>query len=101
MIITEKDLDACVRDLARLGGWRIYHTFDSRRSSAGFPDLVLLRPPRLVFVELKSDRGRVSDEQSAWLDDLEQCGVEAYIWRPDDWPERISKMLSRNGGPAK
>ncbi|MCC6312227.1 MAG: hypothetical protein IT345_15125, partial [Trueperaceae bacterium] len=63
LLVGERDFQALVVQLARLRGWRVYHTFDSRRSPAGFPDLVLARPPRLVIAELKSEKGRVADEQ--------------------------------------
>ena len=36
---------------------------------------------RLLFVELKSDRGRVSPEQQAWLDALSPYSC---VWRPAD-----------------
>ena len=54
---------------------------------AGFPDLVLVHPRRqlLAFAELKSDRGRVRPEQEAWLADLREAGVVAFLWRPSDW----------------
>jgi hypothetical protein len=56
------------------------------QGDSGLPDLILCRPPRLVFAELKSARGRVSPQQQAWLNALSQCaGVEVYLWRPDDW----------------
>lgn len=77
---------------ARLMGWRSYHTHDSRRSDAGFPDLVLIRRPRIVWVELKADRGRLTGEQRAWLDDLRACGQEVFLWRPSDFRE-IEKVL--------
>jgi hypothetical protein len=84
-----------VLDLARLMGFRAYHTWNSLHSAAGFPDLVLVRRPRVIFVELKSERGKVGDDQWAWLDDLKRCpGVEVHLWRPSDWPE-IEKVLSR------
>ena len=56
--MTEKELDAAVGKLCRLYGWRRYHTYRSKHSPAGFPDEVLLRPPRLVFAELKSEKGK-------------------------------------------
>ncbi|MDR4533224.1 VRR-NUC domain-containing protein [Glutamicibacter sp. PS] len=69
-----------------LGFTKIYHTHDSRRSPAGFPDLVLVHPRRgVIFAELKSERGRVSDAQQAWLEDLRAAGQVAYVWRPMDW----------------
>lgn len=70
--ITERDLGVYLRDVARAFGWRRYHTWISKNSAAGFPDEVLVRPPRLIFAELKSDRGRLSPDQQAWLEDLRE-----------------------------
>ena len=47
---------------------------------------MLLRPPRLIFAELKSKRGRVDFDQATWLNGLNEVkGVEQYLWRPADW----------------
>ena len=77
-----------VRDLARrrpvADRWRTYHTLRSKGSEPGFPDLILIRPPRLIFAELKSDRGRLTRAQREWRADLEACGVEVYTWRPSE-----------------
>ena len=77
-----------VRDLARrrpvADRWRTYHTLRSKGSEPGFPDLILVRPPRLIFAELKSDRGRLTKAQREWRADLEACGVEVYTWRPSE-----------------
>ncbi len=97
---SEKTFQAQVLQLARLSGWVCYHTHDSRRSAAGFPDLVLVRPPVVVFAELKSESGKLRSEQEAWLEALRKCpGVMARLWRPGDWPE-IESMLktTRRGG---
>lgn len=83
--MTEKELQQAVVDLARLLGWRVYHTYDSRRSTAGFPDLTLVRGSRLVFVELKAEKGRASIAQLTWLRDLSAAGADTYLWRPADW----------------
>jgi hypothetical protein len=92
---TEGEWMATVSDLAALQGWANYHTYDSRRSKWGFPDLCLVRPPRIIFAELKSERGRPSDAQRYWLDLLTRCPVEAYLWRPDDW-DAVQRILSRD-----
>lgn len=88
---SERDWQATVLQYAALRGWRAYHNPDSRRSTAGFPDLVLVRRPHVVFAELKSDTGRLRPEQVTWLDELRACGVTAVVWRPSDWPhvERV------------
>lgn len=94
-MIPEKAFQASLVRLARLLDYHVYHPFDSRRSEAGFPDLVLLRPPRLIFVEVKSERGRVTEAQRAWLDALRGCpSVEAYVWRPSD-ADRAYQILQR------
>ena len=91
---TEKEFQQMVLDLAGYLGWTCYHTFDSRRSQPGFPDLVLVRPPRLVFAELKSERGRTTPQQQEWLDLLEGTPAETYLWRPADW-DAIRAILDR------
>ena len=99
--VNEKQLDAAVRELATLFGWLRYHTFDSRRSPRGFPDLVLVRPPRLIAAELKAENGRLTAKQAEWLDALGRCpGIETYVWRPQDL-DHVASMLSRNWGKGQ
>jgi hypothetical protein len=63
-----------------------HHETDSRRSNAGLPDIIAVRDGRLVFAELKTERGRLRPEQQAWRDELRRLtGAEYYIWRPRDW----------------
>ena len=58
--MTEKELQAAVVELAGYLKWRCYHTYDSRRSNAGFPDLTMVRYGRLIFAELKSEKGKAT-----------------------------------------
>ena len=85
--MTEKALQEAIREAALYLGWLYYHTFDSRRSPAGFPDVVLCKPPRFLVRELKTERGRVSPAQTEWLERLELAGLDVGIWRPSDWLE--------------
>jgi hypothetical protein len=63
----------------------VYHTHDSRRSEPGFPDLVLVRHERLLFVELKSGKGKLTPAQAQWFGRLSQAGASVRVWRPSDW----------------
>ena len=90
--VTERDFQATVLELATLLGWRHYHVPDSRRSEAGWPDLALWRPPRFLLAELKTERGRVRPIQQQTIEELKQCALEVYIWRPSNWSE-IAKVL--------
>ena len=97
--MTEAQLQAAVVELAGYLGWLTYHTYDSRRSQAGFPDLVMARGGSLIFAELKSAKGKVSFDQQIWLNSVEEVGwsapkVHAYLWRPTDWLNgTIEKVL--------
>ena len=93
--ITEAQFLAQVRQLAQLTGWLIYHPWISIHSPHGFPDLFLCRPPRIIMVELKSSKGKLTTRQAEWLDALRACpGIEVYLWRPTegDWPQ-IEEVL--------
>jgi len=95
--MTEAAFQTMVEDLFRLNRWLVYHTRDSRGSAAGFPDLVAAHTRHgIVFAELKSKRGKVSDDQEAWLRILDRAKpvphwghqrVSVFTWRPDDWPQ--------------
>jgi len=91
---TEDGFMGWVRDAARTGHWLDYHPLRSEGSEAGWPDLALVRPPRLILAELKSESGRLSRPQRHWLDLLGQVTgpPEVYLWRPADRPE-IERLL--------
>lgn len=82
--MTEDQLLQAVRDLAKISGWETYHTHRSDRSEPGFPDLVLVRPPLVLFRELKSDTGSLTAAQVQWLHQLQASGQDVGVWRPSD-----------------
>ena len=84
--MTEADLQQLLTDAAELNGWLVFHDNDSRRNAAGFPDLVLVhgRYGRVLFLELKSEIGRVKPEQHVWMDALSRCDtIASAIIRPE------------------
>lgn len=90
--MTENDLQAAVMDLAKILRWRRAHFRPAQTAKgwrtpvsgdgAGWPDLILVRPPRMVVAELKSEIGKLSPDQDAWLSDLAACGIDVHVWRP-------------------
>jgi hypothetical protein len=93
--MTEATFQEQVRKLAVDTGWLYYHTHDSRRSPEGYPDVHLVKPPRIIHAELKVDdpKEKPSRAQRVWLDAFAACpGVETYLWRPKDW-EDINLIL--------
>lgn len=92
--ITEKEFGEWLEDLCRVCHWTYYHPRLSIYSVQGWPDYALVRPPRLVLAELKTEKGKVSHHQVAWLERLEQVpGVEVYLWRPSHRDE-IERVLA-------
>ena len=83
----EKGFEQAIVDLATLLGWKVHRVNNSRRSPEGWPDLFLVHPERGEFfaTELKSDGGRLTKAQGAWLDALGACNIETHVWRPYDW----------------
>lgn len=98
--MSEASFQGAILEYAALQGFLAYHTHDSRHSAKGYPDLTLVRGSRLLFAELKTDKGRVSLEQQVWLDALAGAGAEVHIWRPRDWTE-ILDTLKRPPIPAQ
>jgi hypothetical protein len=83
--MTEAQLQTQVLAMARFHGFTLtYHTYDSRRSDAGFPDLVMVNPrqKRVLFRELKREKGSITSKQQTWIDTLTAAGQDAAIWKP-------------------
>jgi hypothetical protein len=94
----EKDFQQRVVQLARLNKWKIFAIPDSRRASiAGYPDLTLWNPKqkRIIWVELKREKGKTSPAQDEVIEELRQCGAEVYVWRPSDW-NIIAETLAKS-----
>lgn len=80
--VTEAELQSAVIEILKWRGWLPYHTHDSRRSNPGFPDLVAVRGSRLMFVEFKTEKGKIREQQVVWLDQLVKAHDEVYLVRP-------------------
>ncbi len=93
--MTERVFMQSIIDLAKREGWRHYHTHDSRRSPSGFPDLVLVKPPRIIAAEVKTETGQVTADQQNWLDDLGLTPVETFIWRPSYWAGIVAALKGK------
>lgn len=73
--------------LAKQHSWLCYHTYRSDKSPPGFPDIVMVRPGETLWVECKTNTGKLTQEQMTWLSLLEHAGQECHVWRPKDWAQ--------------
>ncbi len=74
------------------------------QGDAGFPDIVAVRGDRMLFAELKAEKGKLSAEQEEWIATLKASATwlsgsrarwhpQVYVWRPQGWPE-IERVLA-------
>lgn len=103
--VSESDWERTLVALAAMNGWKVagFRTAQVgkswqtpvRHDAKGWPDLVLVRD-RVIFVELKTDKGRLRPEQEKWIADLRRAKQVVYVWRPSDWDEAVEVL--RFGG---
>jgi hypothetical protein len=111
--LSEADWQTQVLELAALYRWTVLHVGDARREvvdhdggrhlvgdaqAAGLPDLLLIRD-RILWRELKTDRGPIRPAQRRILEQLRAAGADAGIWRPRD-VDRVVAELRRRGRPT-
>lgn len=106
--MSEATLQSRLVSRAKRRGWRVAHAGKGwvgdhetgtgqfvTPMAPGWPDLTLARPgSRLLFIELKREKGVATDEQIEWLQLLNQCGAVAIIVRPSDLRAgRVARIL--------
>ncbi len=91
---TEAEFQSAVFKLARGAGFLCYHTRDSRKSEAGFPDCVMVHPWRklVIVAELKVGTNKCTPAQVAWLEAFRAVGLTAVEWRPEQWNEIVATI---------
>jgi hypothetical protein len=90
--VTEKELQSMIVQAANHLGWLVYHTYDSRRSPEGFPDLLLVKDDVCLVYECKTEKGRLGPMQQAWIDAFNTAGIPARIVRPADLDDVLNEL---------
>jgi Holliday junction resolvase len=97
--VTEATWQRQVEDLLTVHGWSAFHDLSGKTSgncARGFPDLIAIRGPELLVLELKKMSGRATREQVAWIERFDGVEAsEAYVVKPNqfDWLERRLRPL--------
>lgn len=102
-MVTEAQWQSQVVGIAKQYGWLTFHPVKNQPTARGhrqttqpgWPDLVILGHGRSLFVELKSEKGRVRPEQIGVLRMLADSGAECALWRPSDLPEVLAALGPR------
>lgn len=107
--VREDDLLDFVIDTAHAFGWLAFHPLSARlargvtitpmRGDPGFFDVTAIRPPDVLFAELKSERGTASEGQRGWHEAAKACpGVHFRLWRPRDQDAIVAFMRDPEAG---
>jgi hypothetical protein len=102
--VTETEWQQQVIQLAHLLGWKHNYTRRSigkghqwvtATSTVGWPDLTMWHEDqhRVIFAELKTEKGKLAPEQGVVLRSLAAAGAEVYVWRPSDL-DHVQETLS-------
>lgn len=101
-MITEADFLLQIIALAVVYHWKVHHVRPAWskkgwrtpvQGNVGYPDLTLVRAPRVIVAEVKTDRGSLTREQKEWLDAFRNCpGVETYVWKPRHWNDIVKAL---------
>ena len=51
-------------------------------NKAGLPDIVLLKPDEVKFIEVKGPKGRLSEVQKYRIDELKEKGFDVQVMKP-------------------
>jgi len=84
MKISESDIRRQVRDYLRVKGWFVFHVLQGLGCYLGVTDLIAVKDGRVLFIELKTARGRQSQHQKKFQADLEAAGGEYVLCRGVD-----------------
>lgn len=79
--LLERDIKAQVRQYLALKGWAVFNILQTFGCHKGISDLICIRNGRVVFVELKTARGRLSEHQMRFRQEIAEHGGEYVVWR--------------------
>jgi hypothetical protein len=100
--VSEREFQQQITDLLDMTGWAWFHVYPLQTrhgwrtptTAKGIPDLVCVRPPYTLSVEVKSDKGAVGAEQLMWLERWSLiAGGRAWLLRPADDLQQIARWL--------
>ena len=94
----ESGLKKQVRDYLRYLHWYVVTIQGSPFGTKGVSDLIAMRDRRVLFLEIKTETGKLSDHQKEFARNVHEQGGEYYIVRDlDDLMASFLEVLTANG----
>jgi len=79
--VKERDILKQVRQYLRLKGWLVYRMQQGLGAHRGFPDLVAAKDGQVLFIEVKTPKGRLSGYQEQFRDEIRAQGLRYIVVR--------------------
>ena len=80
----EAGLKKSVREFLQWHHWYVVIVGSSPFGTKGISDLIAMRDKRVLFLEIKTETGKLSDHQKEFARNVHEKGVEYYIVRDLD-----------------
>ena len=80
----ETSIKKAIRDYLRLTGWFVFHNLAGLGVYPGISDLTAIKDGRVVFIEVKTNRGQQSEKQLLFEDGIRTHGGEYIVARSVD-----------------
>lgn len=106
LTLTEAEYQGLIVDTARYLGYEVMHVRRSKgrrrggeawqttTSIKGWPDLTIFGDRGLLFVEVKSESGRVTPEQKVVHAQLRAAGQTVIVSKPSTWPDLVTALTT-------
>lgn len=91
--INETDIKNQIKDYLYLRGWFNFPLTAGMGSYPGLPDRIAVKNGRVLFIEVKTAKGKQSPKQEEFEDRIKEAGGEYYVVRGID---DIQKIIEKN-----
>lgn len=89
--ITESDIQAAIKEYLQWHGWMVVKIHQSLGSYKGIADLYALKDGRHVWIEVKTQKGRLSEHQEKFRNDVIAHGGSYIVARSIEDVEHLCR----------
>lgn len=88
---TEKEIQNEIRRYLQIRGWYVIRIQQGMGAHKGLSDLIAVKSGRVVFAEIKTPRGRLSEYQERFREEIAAHGGEYAVLRSVEDAMRLDK----------
>uniref|UniRef100_A0A6M3JPH4 Putative holliday junction resolvase n=1 Tax=viral metagenome TaxID=1070528 RepID=A0A6M3JPH4_9ZZZZ len=93
---TEKSIMLGIMQALGMKGWIVVRMPPSIYSKKGIPDLYVIKDGFHAWIEVKSEKGKLSDEQRRFGDMIDMAGGHYIVARTEDYAINTLEMLKES-----